>query len=161
MHSEPDPAILQQALERVFAPFDKPPVRLEGIRQRLLKAMWDDAGILRDAASLRSAALSVSDLAKEVAEAGVEGDSRCFNLTWMDRLNLENLILTSRAIIAAAMAREDSRGAHFREDFPETSALETSTYTVARLKDDDIDVTAEPVIFTRLTPGRSLLQAAE
>jgi fumarate reductase flavoprotein subunit len=160
-HAEPDGSLLEQALERAFAPFDKPPVRLEGIRQRLLKVMWDDAGILRDAGSLRRAALGVSDLAKEIAEAGVEGDSRCFNLTWMDRLNLENLVLTSRAIIAAAMAREDSRGAHFREDFPETSALETSTYTVARLKDDDIDVTAEPVIFTRLTPGRSLLQAAE
>src|SRR6202048_1642772 len=63
-HAEPDGSILEQALERAFAPFDKPPVRLEGIRQRLLKVMWDDAGILRDAASLRRAALGVADLAK-------------------------------------------------------------------------------------------------
>ena len=41
----------------------------------------------------------------------------------MDRLNLENLTLVSRAIVAAADFRRDSRGAHFREDFPQTSDL--------------------------------------
>ncbi len=52
-----------------------------------------------------------------------------YNLTWMDRLNLENLVLTSRAICYAAQARADSRGAHYREDFPQASDLESSAAT--------------------------------
>ncbi len=159
-HAEPDAAAVEQALRRAFAPFDKPQGRLENIRQRLLTAMWDDAGILRDAAGLASAACKIEGLAQEIQDAGISGN-RCFNLTWMDRLNLENLILTSQAIIAAAIAREDSRGAHFREDFPETSDLATSRYTVARLGGKGITVTAEPVTFNRISPGTSLLQAAE
>ena len=51
----------------------------------------------------------------------------------MDRLNLENLTLTSRAICAAADFRRDSRGAHFREDFPQASELAASAYTSVRL----------------------------
>ncbi len=65
----------------------------------------------------------------------------------MDRLNLENLVLTSRAICAAAQARTDSRGAHYREDFPETSDL-ASRYTVVRAEDESFKVTTEPVVFT-------------
>ena len=94
---------------------------------------------------------------------GVPDPDPRYNLTWMDRLNLENLVLVSRAICAAAQARTDSRGAHFREDFPQTSDLMTSRYTVARANEDErIDVTTEPVTFTRVKPGDSLLsQAAE
>ena len=54
---------------------------------------------------------------------GVADAEKRYNLTWMDRLNLENLVLVSRAICAAAQARTDSRGAHYREDFPQTSDL--------------------------------------
>ena len=95
---------------------------------------------------------------------GVPDPDPRYNLTWMDRLNLENLVLVSRAICAAAQARTDSRGAHFREDYPQTSDLMTSHYTVARANEDErIDVTTEPVEFTRVKPGESLLrtQAAE
>ena len=53
-----------------------------------------------------------------LADAAWPTPSRRYNLTWMDRLNLENLMLVSRAICAAAQARNDSRGAHYREDFP-------------------------------------------
>ena len=63
---------------------------------------------------------------------GVADPEKRYNLTWMDRLNLENLVLASRAICAAAQARTDSRGAHYREDFPETSDLAASHYTVVR-----------------------------
>jgi fumarate reductase flavoprotein subunit len=80
----------------------------------------------------------------------------------MDRLNLENLVLASRSICAAAAARQDSRGAHYREDFPGVSDLAGSRYTVARADGDGFAVTAEPVAFTRVRPGESLLpQAAE
>ena len=52
-------------------------------------------------------------------ELGVAGTDLRYNLTWHDWMNLESLITVSRAIRAAAHARTDSRGAHFREDFPD------------------------------------------
>jgi fumarate reductase flavoprotein subunit len=94
---------------------------------------------------------------------GVPDPDKRYNLTWMDRLNLENLVQVSRAICVAAQARTDSRGAHFREDFPETSDLDASHYTVVRAEAERFIVTTEPVEFTRVRPGESLLssQAAE
>jgi fumarate reductase flavoprotein subunit len=83
-----------------------------------------------------------------------------YNLTWMDRLNLESLILVSRVICAAAAVRCDSRGAHFREDFPETSDLAASHYTLARLAEERIQVATQPVVFTRVRPGETLLREA-
>jgi fumarate reductase flavoprotein subunit len=80
----------------------------------------------------------------------------------MDRLNVENLIEVSRTICAAALARDDSRGAHFREDFPEAADLQRSTYTVVRSSENGPHVEMQPVHFTRVRPGESLLrQAAE
>ena len=54
---------------------------------------------------------------------------RAFNLTWHDWLNLKSLVAVSRAIALAAAARRDSRGAHFRADFPGVRALEQSAFT--------------------------------
>ena len=51
------------------------------------------------------------------------------NLTWHDWLNLESLVDISRVITVSALARENSRGAHFREDFPEPGDLHASRYT--------------------------------
>ena len=83
--------------------------------------MWDDVGILRTAEGLARARHELNNLAAAITLMGVADGDRRYNLTWMDRLNLENLVLVSRAICAAAQARTDSRGAHYREDFPETS----------------------------------------
>ena len=124
--------------------------------------MWDDVGILRTAEGLARARHELNNLATNISLMGVADPEKRYNLTWMDRLNLENLVLTSRAICAAAQARTDSRGAHYREDFPETSALSSSHYTVVRASGDSFKVATEPVVFTRVKPGQSLLpQAAE
>jgi fumarate reductase flavoprotein subunit len=104
----------------------------------------------------------LNNLATTISLIGVADTEKRYNLTWMDRLNLENLVLVSRAICAAAQARADSRGAHYREDFPETAKLEDSRYTVVHAEEDSFEVTTEPVVFTRVRPGQSLLpQAAE
>jgi fumarate reductase flavoprotein subunit len=157
---EPDAAAIEAALARALAPLGKPSGDLDGVRRRLYDVMWDDVGILRSAETLARGAQALVSLQNDLAGMGVADGDRRYNLTWMDRLNLESLILVSRAICAAAQAREDSRGAHFREDFPTASDLATSHYTVSRLQGDSVDVAMESVSFTRVRPGETLLHEA-
>ena len=157
---EIDRAALEGAVARLEAPFGQARGNLEGIRRALYEVMWDDVGILRSADGLARARAALEDLGREVAQTGIGDGERRYNLTWMDRLNLENLILVSRAICAAASARTDSRGAHFREDFPAASDLVSSRYTVAKLVGGAIKIDAEPVVFTRVKPGETLIEPA-
>jgi fumarate reductase flavoprotein subunit len=160
--ADPDRGALEAAHERAFEPLGRRTGDLEGVRRKLFQIMWDDAGILRSAESLNRAQAELSALAATVSSMGTGSNERRFNLTWMDRLNLKNLILVSRAICVAAQARTDSCGAHFREDFPKPADPATARYTVVRAKDKDFSVTTEPVNFTHVRPGQTLLtQSAE
>src|SRR3546814_10256818 len=94
------------------------------MRNRLAECMWNDAGIVRDKAGLERAAVQLDELCKELLTLGVADGDRAYNLTWQDWLNLDSLLHVSQAIVQAALAREDSRGAHFREDHPDVHDLE-------------------------------------
>jgi fumarate reductase flavoprotein subunit len=157
---DPDAAALKRALARVFSPLGTRRGDLGAIRKELYDVMWNEVGILRTAATLAHGAAALDALARDVADSGVADTDRRYNLTWMDRLNLESLILVSRAICAAALGRTDSRGAHFREDFPKTSDLATSRYTLTRLSGETLTVDTAPVAFTRVRPGESLIGEA-
>jgi Succinate dehydrogenase/fumarate reductase, flavoprotein subunit len=119
--------------------------------------MWDDVGILRDAAGLARAREKLRELEQRLHESGIGDTDLRYNLTWHDWLNLENLITVSRAICEAADARTDSRGAHFREDFPETGDLATSAFSRVRLHGSEFELSWQPVEFTRVRPGESLI----
>jgi fumarate reductase flavoprotein subunit len=158
--ADPDPTAIGAALDRAFGPLGRPAGDLMGVREALYEAMWEDVGILRTGEGLARGAAKLDDLSGVIARTGVPDGDRRYNLTWMDRLNLENLVAVSRAVCAAAGARVDSRGAHYREDHPGTSDLSSSRYTTVRLRDDGIQVGTEPVRFTIVRPGRSLLEEA-
>jgi fumarate reductase flavoprotein subunit len=96
-------------------------------------------------------------LEAELERTGVSTTERAFNLTWHDWLNLKSLVTVSRVIAHAAAARQESRGAHYREDFPHTGPLDASAYTSIRA---DGGVTMKPVAFTRVRPGQTLLEHA-
>jgi fumarate reductase flavoprotein subunit len=122
--------------------------------------MWDDVGVIRDAAGLKRGLGKLAAIEGEVLQTGVADDDRAFNMTWHDWLNLRSLVEISKVIATAALWRENSRGAHFREDFPGEGDLAASAYTVARQRDGAIDITERPVRFTIVRPGQSLLKAA-
>ncbi len=155
---DPDEAAIEVAVAACMKPFSTPPGNLEDVRDGLAQLMWDDAGIVRDEKSLKRALAGLDDLAKTLDGVGVEGRSLAYNLAWHDWLNLKNLILVSKVIAAAALARDDSRGAHWRADFPNMGNLATSAFTSARLADGRIDVSMRPVAFTRVRPSETLLK---
>jgi fumarate reductase flavoprotein subunit len=153
----PDEAAIARAVAAAEAPFARRPGNLEPVREALYECMWRDVGILRTAEGLARGAARLAELDRELDAVGVADDDRAFNLTWHDWLNLKNLIAVSRVITQAAIAREDSRGAHFREDFPGAGDLAASTFTVVRQRDGAPEIAREPVRFTRVKPGESLL----
>ncbi|MEO1017271.1 MAG: FAD-dependent oxidoreductase [Pseudomonadota bacterium] len=157
----PDWSTVGAAIEAALAPFHRKPGDIAALRERLGDLMWQKAGILRQESDLIAARDELSALNQELHATGLGDSEKAFNLTWQDWLNLDSLTLTSRAIVEAALARTDSRGAHFREDFPETGDLESSRYTCVRLENDSLEVTTEPVAFTHVKPGETLLDQQE
>jgi len=156
---EPDEAAIEQAVARAQAPLGRPSGDLNAIRERLYDVMWDDVGISRNSESLRRADGALAELEARLNAAGVEASGLAYNLAWHDWLNLKNLLLVSNSIRAAAMAREDSRGAHFRSDFPEVRDLDHSRFTCVTLSGAAFEVAMRPVEFTRVRPGETLLGA--
>lgn len=156
---EPDETAIEAAVTRCRAPLGRAPGDLESIREDLYELMWNDVGILRSAERLKRAEQDLLALDSRLDAVGVGGSTLAFNLTWHDWLNLKNLVLVSRAVTAAALAREDSRGAHYREDFPQAGAPAESRFTRIRLQADGIlDLDLQPVAFTRVSPGETLLR---
>jgi fumarate reductase flavoprotein subunit len=150
--ADPDSDAIAAAIDACEQAFRPPRGDLEMIRDGLYDVMWNDVGILRSASGLTHAIDRLADLDSALDRTGVADGNRAFNLAWHDWLNLKSLVAVSRVIGRAALAREESRGAHFREDFPAAGALAASTYTVARTIDREVAVTHEPVRFTRMTP---------
>ncbi len=133
---------------------------LDSLREKLLDMMWEHVGIVRDATGLRKGAAALDSLEGELLETGLADGGRTFNLTWSDWLNLRSQIEMSKVIAAAALKRENSRGAHYRSDFPDAGDLPTSRYTVVRAHEGKLQVSDEPVQFTIVEPGESLLKEA-
>lgn len=164
--ADPDPQILENAVALAGRPLTQSSGGtqagadggIDGVRKRLYDLMWEEAGIIRDAESLKRAEAGLDELDHDLDRTGITGTDLAYNLTWHDWLNLKNLILVSKAITAAATARDDSRGAHYRADFPDVRDVENSRYTRVALDDAGaIQMSTEPVQFTRVKPGETLL----
>lgn len=158
---DPDEGVLEAEMMRACQPFAKSAAPLAELRSQLRQVMWDDVGVMRTEAGMKRGLGALDEISRELDATGVDDSTRAFNLTWHDWLNLRNLVDMSKVIAEAALVRENSRGAHFREDFPDTGALDASYYTSARQSGEDLKVTREAVAFTIVKPGETVLPADE
>ena len=155
---DPDPAALEAEVARARAPLDRRGGDVHGLRHALMDAMWNDVGVMRTAEGLERGLGRIAAIRAELAETGIAGAHTAYNLTWHDWLNMQSLVETSEVIARAALWRENSRGAHYREDFPETGDLDASYFTVARQGPDGLAVAREPVEFSIVRPGETILK---
>ncbi|MBV8651193.1 MAG: succinate dehydrogenase/fumarate reductase flavoprotein subunit, partial [Alphaproteobacteria bacterium] len=155
---EPDAAEIDAAVARCRKPLGVPTGDVAELREELYELMWREVGVFRSAAGLQRADAALTELGARLDRTGVAGDDLAFNLTWHDWLNLDSLLLVSRAIIAASLARDESRGAHFRSDFPETRPeAQGLAFTKISLAGEHIALDWGEVTFSRIKPGESLI----
>ena len=160
-HRAPDETAIEAGIAAATQPFRQTSGDLNGLRERLLDLMWEDVGIIRTADSLTRGLTQLDAIDAELDATGIADTDRAFNLTWHDWLNLKNLVAVSKVVAAAALQRTNSRGAHFRSDFPGEGDLPTSTFTVVRQDNGKLRISDEPVQFTIVKPGDSLLKSED
>jgi len=154
---DPDEAALAAEVERAMHPVGRATGDIHALRTRLQDVMWDYVGVIRTKAGMTGALAKLDEIEAELMQTGIADGTLAFNLTWHDWLNLRSLVEVSRVITLAGLARENSRGAHFREDHPDQGALETSYFTRAQTNGDSVKVTREDVRFTIVRPGETIL----
>lgn len=122
------------------------------LKARLRSSAWENLGVIRDAESLERAACDL----EEIAEAGAAlpcDKERAGNLGYVERLDLENLLVVARLIRVSAGIRKESRGSHYRTDYPDISPDGLyNIYAVRGKTQDDVVTHTEPVEFSRRRP---------
>ncbi|HCC59584.1 MAG TPA: fumarate reductase/succinate dehydrogenase flavoprotein subunit [Solibacterales bacterium] len=113
---------IQQAAAAALQPFERS--GSEGpyqVQQKLQEIMQDLVGIVRTESEMKQALVEVEKLRQRAAKVSVQGN-REYNNGWHTALDLPNMLTVSEAVTRAAIEREESRGAHFREDHTAKSA---------------------------------------
>jgi succinate dehydrogenase / fumarate reductase flavoprotein subunit len=106
------------------------------IARELKQTMTDDCGIFRDDAGLQRALQNVKELQSRFENAHVMDTSNRFNTDILGAIETENLLTFSEVIVASALARTESRGAHSRTDHPKRDDENWLKHTMAHKTDD-------------------------
>jgi succinate dehydrogenase / fumarate reductase flavoprotein subunit len=108
------------------------------IAEELKMAMTRNAGVFRDAERLTRACEKVQELADRFKNARIMDKSKRFNTDLLGAIETEHLLTFSKVIVTSGLARTESRGAHYRTDYPKRDDEDWLKHTMAH-KDDDGD----------------------
>ncbi|MDH5526069.1 MAG: FAD-dependent oxidoreductase [Nitrospirota bacterium] len=122
------------------------------LREELGTVMNRDVGVFRDRAGLEHARKRGVDILQRSANLWVMDKSRTFNTDLTEALELLHIIDLAQTIIAGALAREESRGAHFRKDFTTRNDTSWMKHTLALPGEDGPRLDHAPVRFTKYEP---------
>jgi succinate dehydrogenase / fumarate reductase, flavoprotein subunit len=142
-----DQAFVDEVAKKALEPFDRGAAGENpfAVQYELQEMMQDLVGIVRVESEMESALGEIARLKARAAKAGIFGN-REYNGGWHTALDLDNLLTVSEVITRAAIERKESRGAHFRDDFPDKSE-EWAKYNIRVTKGSDGEpkVEREPV----------------
>lgn len=128
------------------------------LASELKEAMWQGAGPVCDRAGLDGAQEAIHGLKARASRLSATGPATV-NVAWQSILDLHNQIAVAETVVAAATAREESRGVHFRVDHPDRDDAGWLRYTVASAQPRGLQISTRPVQLTRLQPGDQRSQA--
>jgi succinate dehydrogenase / fumarate reductase flavoprotein subunit len=152
-----NPSEVEEAARLALAPFERG-TSAEGpyrVQEALQTTMQNHVGIVRTQDEMERALAELTLLRQRAERVGVPGN-REYNPGWHTALDLRHLLIVSEAITRSALARRESRGGHFREDFPDKdAAFGTINHVVRRQPDGTMAL--EPVVIPPLPADLSAI----
>ena len=141
-----DQADVERAAQAALEPFE--PGRTENpytIQHNLQEAMQRLVGIVRLEGEMRQALVEIERLRERAQRAAVSGH-REYNPGWHTAIDLTNLLTVSEAVARCAVERKESRGGHFRDDYPEKAAeFGAINFVVRQAADGSMEVRRVPI----------------
>jgi len=126
--------------------------RAAAIRDTLQDEMMDKAGVFREAKGLEAMQQKLRELRQRYRQVKVEDGGRKYNTELLEVIELGGMIEISEALVAGALARQESRGAHSREDFPKRDDPGWLKHTLAYQTPKGIELKFKPVTITKFEP---------
>jgi succinate dehydrogenase / fumarate reductase, flavoprotein subunit len=145
-----DPAQADEATRKALEPFERAAAnsKAEGpfqVQYDLQEFMQNLVGIVRNEGEMREALGKIAALYERAGRVGVPG-SREYNPGWHAAIDLDHLLVASEAITRSALERKESRGAHFREDYPDKDpAAEKFNVVASRGRNGEMNIRREPI----------------
>ncbi|MDQ3979976.1 MAG: succinate dehydrogenase flavoprotein subunit [Actinomycetota bacterium] len=123
------------------------------VRSILQEEMTDKASVFRTDKSLRAVGSIITDLRQRFERVGVDDKGDRFNYDLTEALELGFLLDLAEALVVGALARTESRGAHFRDDFPKRNDVEWMRHTLVRREGDGkLSLDYKPVVGGKYEP---------
>lgn len=126
-------------------------IRPVEIKEKLNNLLWDKVGIFRNGEQLREAVEEIAKIKQnDLPKMFVTDTHTRYNKEWIDALEIENMLLVSEMVARAALIREESRGAHYRRDFPKTDNKKWAVNIVITREMEQMRFKTVPVEFSLL-----------
>jgi succinate dehydrogenase/fumarate reductase flavoprotein subunit len=158
-HLDPNPTALEELVVKALQPFyRKDGVKPAEIRSYLQEISQKKLGPIRNEKELEELISSLDALRRnDLQKLFTSSKSRQYNKAWVEALEIENLILMLSLSAQAALRRQESRGVHFREDFPVTDNDNWLKQIVLERNGESTLVTERPLKFPIKTPPTGIL----
>jgi succinate dehydrogenase / fumarate reductase flavoprotein subunit len=114
--------------------------------------MMADCSVFRSEQGLKSALEAVRSLEQRAGSISIDNRGKRYNTDLTEALELRNLLQLAEAIAASALNRTESRGAHWREDYPQRDDKQWLKHTLVQRTDAGVSITYKPVTITIFPP---------
>jgi len=128
--------------------------RVAPIREELQKTMQKHAGIERDGAALQAGLFKILELRERSKKISLFDHSELFNTEFTALLELENMFDVAEAVSRSAIARKESRGSHFRTDFPARNDERFLKHLLVKKTEQGMLIEEMPVTITQWQPQK-------
>ena len=126
--------------------------RVADIRNEMQSVMMEHVGVFRTAEGIQEALDKIRELQERMTDITVMDKGKRFNTELLEAMELNNLLNLAEVTAVSALARQESRGAHSREDFKERDDVHWLKHTFASRKDGQIELDYRPVVITKYQP---------